>query len=81
MGVEGAAEAVGGQDVEAAVADECGGVGHGVQDAQDAVGYRPAGALGAAGGPVGCGAGQVVKMGAFGVVELEGAGDGVEDFG
>ena len=51
------------------------------QDAQDAGrGSGPAGALGAARGSVGDGAGQVVQVGAFGVVELQGARDGVQDF-
>jgi hypothetical protein len=78
-GVQGAAEAVDGEDVQTAVANEGRGVGHGVQDAQDAVGQRAAGTP-PPGGAFGGGAGQVVEVGAFGVVELEGVRDGVEDF-
>ncbi|GHA75662.1 hypothetical protein GCM10010345_92320 [Streptomyces canarius] len=78
--VQSAAEGVDGEDVEAAVADEGRGVGHGVKDAQDAVRKRATGAFGTAGGASGDGAGQVVEVGAFGLVQMQGARDRVEDF-
>jgi hypothetical protein len=46
---------------------------------QDAAGDGATGASGASGGAFGGGAGQVVEVGAFGLIQLEGAGEGVED--
>ena len=63
-----------------AVADEGGGVGHAVEDEPDAganlLRRAPPGGAGGAGV---CGPGQVVPVEPFGLVELEGAGDGVQD--
>ena len=77
---QGAAERVGGDDVEASVAHEGRCAGHGVEEAlhagPDLLLARSAAAGGR--GVVG-GAGEVEQVGAFGFVELQGAGDGFED--
>ena len=78
---QGAAERVGGDDVEASVAHDGRGAGHGVEEALHAR-AGPAARLGRrrrrGRGVVG-GAGEVEQVGAFGFVELQGAGDGFED--
>ena len=76
--VERVAESVGGEDVEAAVADERGGFGHGVEEALDA-GPDPLNYGLAAGGALLGSADEVEEMGPFDLVELQGAGDGVKD--
>src|SRR5690242_6927409 len=77
--VQGAAEGVGGEDVEAAVADEGGDVGHAVEDEPgrwpQLLRYLPAGGPGGAG--VG-GAGEIEQVQPLGLVELERAGDGLQ---
>ncbi|GAB2745381.1 hypothetical protein GCM10027072_46870 [Streptomyces bullii] len=81
--VESASELVGGEDVHAAVADERGPGGDRVQGPlQTAVGCPlPRAAAPGAGESVGAVGGlrQVQQVGAFGVVELQGAGDSFED--
>jgi threonine dehydrogenase-like Zn-dependent dehydrogenase len=72
--VHGAAEPVDGQDVHAAVADDRGGVGHGVQHLLQPGPDLAGGAAAGAGSGVG-GAGQVEQVGAFGAVAAE-AGPG-----
>jgi hypothetical protein len=79
--VQGVAEAVGGEEVQAAGSDEGRGAGHRLQDVQEAVRHEAAGASRAPGGAVGGNAGQIVEVGSFGLVQLEGACEGVEDFG
>ena len=76
--VEGAAELVGGEDVEAAIAHDGRRAGHGVEDALD---LRPNARLGRAssGGAAGVATEEVDEVSAFGVVELERLGDAVDD--
>jgi hypothetical protein len=79
-GVEGVAEVVGGEDVEAAVAGERGHLGHRLQEALHAGAYLGRGG-GAARRPWRGGVGsarQVEEVGAFDVVELQGASDSVQ---
>lgn len=83
--VEGEGELVGGEEVHAAVADEGRSGGEGVQHPLQAPvsGPAPGGAAARPGegvGALGC-MRQVDEVGAFGVVELEGAGDGFENGG
>lgn len=85
VGVEGAGELIGGEDVQAAVADEGRSGGDGVQrPLQAAVGCPLPGAAASASGEcvraVG-GLREVEQVGAFGFVELEGPGHGFEDGG
>ena len=85
VGVEGAAELVGGEEVGAFVADDGRSRGDGVEDPLDARLDRPLLGGGAAwphggGGAVG-GLGEVEQVPTLGVVELQGAGEGVEDTG
>ena len=83
-GVHGAAEVVGGEQVHPAVADDgrCGDlVEHPVQARPRCpVLAGPAAGPHAGAGAVG-GVGEVEQVGPFGVVELQGAGDGVEHGG
>lgn len=85
VGVEGAGELVGGEQVHAAVAHEGGPGGDRVQGPlQTAVrGPLPGGPASTAGEDVGAvgGLGQVQEVRALGVVQLERAGDGFEDGG
>src|SRR5207237_2398551 len=78
LGVEGIAEPIGGEYVEAPVADEGGGVRDGVEDllhaGADLLGGGPA-----AGGSLLGSVDEVEEMGPFHLVELEGAGDRLED--
>ena len=77
--VEGAGEVVHAEDIEAPVLDEGGDAGHAVEQVLDAgaelLRHAPAlpGRL-----EVRC-AGEVEQVGAFGVVEFQGAGEGFED--
>jgi hypothetical protein len=77
--VQGVPEAVGAEDVQAAGAHIGRHTGHGVQEPLDA-GPDP---LGAAGPPRpgrgGGGAGQVEQMRPLGLVQLQGAGEGMQD--
>ncbi len=77
--VQGVAEGVGAQDVEATVADIGRDSGHGVQDSLDGWAYPLlAGSAADRASPVG-GADQVEQVGPFGLVELQGPGDAFED--
>lgn len=74
---------VGGEEVHAAVADEGGSGGDRVQGPLQAAVRRPGPGGAAAGAGEGVGAvgglGQMEEVGALRVVELQGAGNGLED--
>ena len=76
--VQGPAEGIAGQDVEAAVADERGGAGHRVEHALHTGRDRRLAAPSWGAHGLG-GAGEVEQVLPLGVVELQGTGDGVED--
>ena len=77
---QGAAERVGGDDVEASVAHEGRGGGHRVEESLHPRPHLVFARSAAPGrrGVVG-GAGQIEQVGAFGLVELQGTGDSFED--
>lgn len=86
IGVEGPGERIGGENVRAAVAHDCGPRGDGVESPLQAAVRCALAAGGPAPGPgegVGAvgGLGQMQEMGALGVVQLQRAGDGLEDGG
>ena len=84
VAVHGAAEVVGGEQVQPVVADDGRAGGDGVERPLQAGPGRPLlrAAAGAQDGVAAVGlVGEAQQVGAFGVVELQGAGDRVEDAG
>lgn len=77
---QGPAECVARQDVRAAVDDGCRGVGHRVEEALDIGPHALRGRRFTTSARTGSGgAGQVVEVGPFGVVQPQGAGERVQD--